>query len=145
MIGKLRYGILTLLLLISINSFCQIYINELCSRNGAIVTDEDGDNPDWIELYNAGATGVNIGGYFLSDDTLIYNKWIIPNYTIAAGSYLTVFASSKDKTEIIDHWEALVLGSNNWKYIVPLVDPGAWRQIGYDDSMWLTGAGLGQP
>lgn len=62
------------------------------------LTDGDGDREDWIELYNAGATSVNLSGWFLSDDPANPQKWVIPNgQTIGAGAYRTVFCSSKDK------------------------------------------------
>ena len=42
--------------LLLIGGICQaqdIYLNEIMSANVSIITDEDGDFPDWIELFNA--------------------------------------------------------------------------------------------
>ena len=46
--------------------------------------------PDSIEIYNAGAADVLIGGWGLSDEPLLHNKFTIPGGTfIPAGGYLT--------------------------------------------------------
>ena len=44
-----------------------IRINEVVSSN-SIYFDEDGDTPDWIELYNYGTQSVNLSNWTLSDD-----------------------------------------------------------------------------
>ena len=59
----------------------------------------DGDYPDWIEIYNNGLTGIDLTGYGLSDDSLNLSKWIFPSHIIAPGEYLLVFASGKDRKE----------------------------------------------
>ena len=51
-------------------AFAQVVINEGCNRNYISSTDEDGDKPDWIELYNAGNSPVDLTGYYLSDNIL---------------------------------------------------------------------------
>ena len=38
----------------------------MASNDGAFPGPQ-GDNPDWIEIYNAGAEAVMLGGYYLSD------------------------------------------------------------------------------
>ena len=37
--------------------------------------DEDGDSPDWIELFNSGSTPVDLDGWYLSDDPALLTKW----------------------------------------------------------------------
>ena len=51
-------------------SVAQVVMNEFVAENGASATDEDGANPDWIELLNTTAADVNLDGWFLSDDPL---------------------------------------------------------------------------
>lgn len=46
----------------------QLFINEIMSNNQNTIQDNDGDYSDWIELYNAGASAVNLQGYGLSDN-----------------------------------------------------------------------------
>jgi uncharacterized repeat protein (TIGR02543 family) len=60
--------------------------------------DEDGSYQDWIELYNNGASTLNLSGYGLSDDATILFKWAFPSVSIAPGEYLLVWASDKNRT-----------------------------------------------
>jgi len=46
-----------------------VIISEFLADNSGGLTDEDGDSPDWIELYNSGTTLVNLAGWYLTDDT----------------------------------------------------------------------------
>ena len=75
-----------------------IVINEILSSNSFSNMDEDGTYQDWIELYNNGATTVNLSGYSLSDDATILFKWTFPSVSMAPGTYLLVWASSKNRT-----------------------------------------------
>ena len=68
-----------------------------------VVLDEEGDAEDWVELYNAGTTEINLAGWFLSDKTSEPKRWIFPNKTIGAGEFLLIFASGKDKSETFLH------------------------------------------
>lgn len=44
--------------------------------------------------------------------------------------------------QTIDHWEAPVVNTDSWKYIVPASEPDpAWKLEGFDDSGWNTGPG----
>ncbi len=84
--------------LCTLELFSQVLINEICASNLNGLTDGDGDHEDWVELYNAGSSAVNLSGWFLSDDPATPQKWVIPNgQTIAAGAYRTVICSGKDK------------------------------------------------
>jgi hypothetical protein len=75
----------------------QVVINEYSVSNLGTVPDNYSEFEDWIELYNAGITAVNIGGYFLSDDTAAPARWAIPAGTmIPAGGYLLVWASGRN-------------------------------------------------
>lgn len=76
----------------------QLFINELMSSNGSTIQDEDGDYPDWVEIYNAGDEPVNLMGYGLSDRPNNPFKWRFPQWVIAPGEYLIVFASDKNRT-----------------------------------------------
>lgn len=76
--------------------YSQIYFNEISSSNQATITDEFGDTPDWIELYNAGETAINLAGYYLSDGETNFTKWQFPNVNLPPKSFLLVFASGND-------------------------------------------------
>tara|TARA_Y100001935_G_scaffold223573_1_gene199125 strand:- start:23709 stop:26729 length:3021 start_codon:yes stop_codon:yes gene_type:complete len=99
--GPLQYVILTvplfLLLFVSESLNAQVYINEVMASNSATLADEDGDFPDWIELYNAGATAADLANYGISDDAEDPFKWVIDTLTLEPGAYYLLFASDKDR------------------------------------------------
>ena len=75
----------------------QVYLNEFLASNGAVLADAQGQYDDWIELYNAGPSAVDIGGMFLTDDIDEPVRWQIPNdrpdlTAIPAGGYVLVWA-----------------------------------------------------
>src|SRR5262245_2029053 len=76
-----------------------VVINEFLADNESGLTDFAGEQQDWIELKNTGAVAENIGGWYLTDDSLNLTKWQIPaGTTIAAGQHLVIFASGKNLT-----------------------------------------------
>jgi len=72
-------------------------INEICSKNDYIIADKNGDYWDWIEIYNADSTAVNLNQFYLSDDATKLDKWIFPNFILAPGEFVLVFASNKEQ------------------------------------------------
>jgi len=61
------------------------------------LVDEDGDFPDWIEIFNAGDVEADLAGWHLTDDPTLLTKWTFPSTNLAAKSYMVVFASQKDR------------------------------------------------
>lgn len=89
-----------LLLLFQISQTGSVVISEFQASNDSTLTDDDGDFEDWIELYNAGDTTVDIGGLHLTDDANEPTKWTFPSGTlIDSDSFLVVFASGKDRLD----------------------------------------------
>jgi hypothetical protein len=82
-----------------------IVISEIMASNNETVVDEDGDYPDWIELYNSGSESVNLEGWGLSDDALVPFQWVFPRVTILPGEQLIVWASDKDRRSVMDEPE----------------------------------------
>lgn len=78
-------------------SFGQLKINEGCNKNYTSNIDEDGDSPDWIELYNTGVTNILLSDYYLSDNLLEPFKWQLPNKVLSSGEFINVFCSSKNR------------------------------------------------
>ncbi|MDF7799319.1 lamin tail domain-containing protein [Pontiellaceae bacterium B1224] len=74
-----------------------IYISEIVADNGNSLLDEDGDNSDWIELYNASDAAVDLTGWYLTDDETDRTQWQFPAVQIDAKGFLIVFASDKDR------------------------------------------------
>jgi gliding motility-associated-like protein len=86
------------LLIISLsNTNAQVKINEYSASNsGATILDNTGNNSDWIELYNSGASAVNVGGWSLSDDPANPTKYYVPSgITIASNGFLRIWCSGK--------------------------------------------------
>lgn len=94
---KSLLGTLSLFLIISSTSFSQIIINEGSNKNYSTLADEDGDYEDWIELYNAGSTTLDLYNYALTDNLSEPNKWVFPHLTMAPGDYEIIYCSSKDR------------------------------------------------
>jgi CotH protein/lamin tail-like protein len=85
------------LLLLAPGALAQVRITEFMASNDRTLVDEDGDAPDWIEIGNLG-TATDISGWFLTDDASNLSKWQFPAATqLAAGDFLAVFASSKNR------------------------------------------------
>lgn len=73
-----------------------IFVNEWLASNDGIVLDEFGDADDFIELYNAEASAIDLGGRYLTDDLSNRTKWEIPaGVTIEAGGYLVIWADDQ--------------------------------------------------
>ncbi|MHC4111514.1 MAG: lamin tail domain-containing protein, partial [Planctomycetota bacterium] len=78
-------------------------INEFMAVNTSHsgITDEHGDADDWIEIYNATDSPINIGGMYIADEQDI---WQIPTgypgqTTIDANGYLLLWADDEEETE----------------------------------------------
>lgn len=77
-----------------------VVINEFLASNTSGIRDQDGDRSDWIELRNTDAVAVNLAGWHLTDDAQDLDKWTLPAVNLAAGAYLTIFASGKDRSAL---------------------------------------------
>ena len=88
-----------LFIFIFLNSLIsQVVINEYSASNLTGYTDNYDLEEDWIELYNVGSENINLGGYYLSDDTDEPTKWMIPSgTTIFANGYKTFWCSGRDE------------------------------------------------
>jgi hypothetical protein len=98
--NKFTYLLIALSLAFVPKAGAQIVINEILASNTTVNVDEDGDYNDWVELYNAGTTPINLNGYGLTDDATLPYKWTFPATTMASHSYLLVWCSDKDRTVV---------------------------------------------
>ena len=76
-----------------------LFINEFIASNAAGAVDEVGNPGDWLEIYNAGETAVDVGGMYLTADEFVPNAWMIPTddaaaTTIAAGGFLVIWCDA---------------------------------------------------
>lgn len=115
-----------------------VRINEVVSSN-SVYTDEDGDMPDWLELYNYGTQDVSLNGWSLSDDVNDLTQWTFPDITLTPNEYLFLWASSKDRKEI-NFSRTLINQGDTFKYLIPTSEPNSsWNTSGFDDSNWANG------
>jgi len=89
--------ILPICFLIPLTGQTQIVLNEFMAGNLDWNADSLGEYDDWIELYNAGEQAQDAGGFFLSDDEAVPQKWQISQdrpkqTTIPAGGFLLIWA-----------------------------------------------------
>ena len=77
-----------------------LVINELMADNTGSARDQDGDDDDWIEIYNSGDSAVNIGGMYLSDNQSAADGWRVPDNnpsvtTIPPKGFLLIWADGE--------------------------------------------------
>jgi len=78
-------------------SAADVVISEFMALNNTTLTDEDGTYSDWIELYNASGSAVNLGGWYLTGTAANLTKWQFPATNLPPHQFLVVFASNKDR------------------------------------------------
>jgi len=97
-----------IVLLFSMNTQAQLYINEFMASNDIAYPGPEGDYPDYIEIYNAGAEAVMLGGYYMSDDLADPEAmFMIPDsypdsVTVAAGGYILFYANKGQETSVMN-------------------------------------------
>ncbi len=94
-----------------------IVINEFMASNSNVVSDQDGDFDDWIEIYNKGSQTIDISGYHLSDDADSLTIFTFPSgTTIPSNSYLVVWAD-KDLSQSGYHADFKLSSSGETIYL----------------------------
>ncbi len=77
----------------------KLIISEFMAINSNNIQDEDKEFSDWIEIQNIGETTINMKGFCLTDNPQSLTKWKFPEVKLAAGNYLVVFTSEKNRTD----------------------------------------------
>ncbi len=115
--GYSAHRILLIMLCCMLNlAYGQIRINEGSNRNYTSIADENGDYPDWVELYNGGIDTVKLLNYSLTDDPGNPTKWTFPNIELLPGEFRIVFCSGKDRKPITGFVN--VLNQTNYNPVV---------------------------
>lgn len=100
-----------------------VVINEYSAANISGLATNEGDHPDWIELYNTTNASINLTGYYLSDKIDNPTKWQIPpGVIIAAHNHQLFLASSQDEISFSGIHTNFKLTQSRQEYIV-LSDP----------------------
>ncbi len=123
----MRRAILVLAMLTAIfGLFAQsLYINEIQAKNESTITDPEGDYCDWVEIYNADDSSVDLGGMYLADDhydgTLESCFMISDEYpeqtTLVAGGFM-LFWFDEDTDDGIFHVDTKLGGSADAVYLI---------------------------
>lgn len=79
-----------------------VIISEFLARNQNGLFDDEGDQVDWIELYNRSPYTVDLEGWSLTDNPAVPDKWRLPAWPLPAGHYLIVYASGKNGIKLPD-------------------------------------------
>ena len=93
--------------------------------------DENGDDPGWIEIYNAGSEAANLKGYALVENLAKPRKWVFGDELIAAKSFRTVFCDKNNIAAVAPSSDTSIYKlrtHTNWKLeknggSVYLIDP----------------------
>ncbi len=72
-------------------------ISEFVADNETGLRDENDTVQDWMEIHNPSTSSFNLEGWYLTDNATNLTKWRFPGVTLAAGDFLVVFASGKDR------------------------------------------------
>ena len=120
--------------------------------------DEDGDDPAWVEIYNAGDEVADLNGYYLVESLDKTRKWAFGNEIIRPKSFRNVFISKKNipkASEAKDVGDRHYRTHTNWKldknggtiYLIdkyyqirdtvqfPVLEPGmSWGRV--DGGVW---------
>jgi hypothetical protein len=72
-----------------------LVINELMANNNETIADEHGEYNDWIEIYNRGASPVNLAGLGLIDHMDGTEALLFGDTSLAPGAYLLVWADEQ--------------------------------------------------
>jgi len=92
------FKLTVLSVILAVPGFSKVWISEIVADNDGSHLDEDGDDRDWIELFNDASTSIDLSGWSLTDDDADLRKWIFPpGTTISSQDYLIVWASGKNR------------------------------------------------
>lgn len=77
----------------------EILVNEILASNSSYGSDSNGENDDWIELYNTTSAARNLTGLYLTDDATNLTKWQIPTGTFINAHDVLVIWTDEDSEQ----------------------------------------------
>lgn len=90
-------ALLLLLSALCASAAAEVRINEIMTKNG---TYTEGENDDWVELYNTSSRAVSLKGYTLSDDAAQPGKFVFPdNARIDGKGYYLIYCTGREAQE----------------------------------------------
>jgi hypothetical protein len=141
---RVALAILLLQLIASASLAGGLYINEIMASNVLAYASPAGEYEDWIEIYNAGSTPVDLAGYYFTDDLQSGDSWQIPpmhpaQTIIPAGAFRLFYADGRPELGA-DHLalkldkdgeQIVLLGPDGTTIIDSLSYPSQLRDISY--------------
>lgn len=106
-----------------------VVISEFMAKNDHGIRDEDGDQSDWIELFNGSGVDLNLDGWYLTDTPLNLAKWRVPSVGLPASGYLLIYASGKNRTNSAAPLHTNFRLSDNARSYLALVDPSGTNVV----------------
>lgn len=108
--------------------FAAIRINEFMASNGDTIEASDGQDYDWIELFNTSDEDIDLEGLCLSDGKKTLDKFVFPaDVTLPAKGYMVIFAAGEEKVQKLDD------GSTEIMTVFKLSASGEKVVISYQD------------
>jgi hypothetical protein len=106
--------------ILTIDGFSQLYINEILTANVTVNPDNDYQNyGDWIEIYNAGSSPVNLLDYTITDDIDNPGKYrFTHSIYVDAHDYKLIWADG------YDNWSHTNFSLDNDGEYIALISPG---------------------
>jgi len=93
-----------------------LVISELMAVNNSTLADEDGQFPDWIEIYNPTYDAVQLGDWYLTDEAENLTKWRLPDVPLAGRDYLV---PESDDQSAATSWTAAGFDDSTWNEFRP--------------------------
>lgn len=120
----MRNVYLFFLFLFFISTYAQstLYINEFLASNSTTNTDGTGQYEDWIEVFNAGTSSIDLQGYYLSDDTNNITRFEITQSVIIPPNGFALFWASGDTSRGGQHTNFKLSASNGEAVILTSPD-----------------------
>lgn len=117
----------------------EIVINELMPVNSTVISDQNGEFDDWIELYNVTSSQIDISGYYLSDNSSNRTKWRLPDGTTISGKGYLIIWADKDTTQVGLHanfklsslGEEVIISDRDGYILDGVVYPGQTMELSY--------------
>ncbi len=78
-----------------------ISLNEVMSLNDTTIVDNYGDFDDFIEIVNSGPLGINLQGYYLTDNPQFPFKFAFPDTLIQPGDHFLVWADNETEQGVM--------------------------------------------
>jgi hypothetical protein len=127
-----------------------LVISEFMAANGSTIEDDDGQDSDWIEMYNADAAAVNLSDWYLTDNSTRPTKWNFPDISIDPGEYLLVWATGNDRRDPAQplHTNFALSASGEYLALVyddPTVGLGAVQSFNFTQQQTDISVGFDQP